>query len=60
MSLQAYTEIDVVKIRRSDMRCVAIQRMSWKEWKEAKPKAYRQWQYWYRAYEAGTHGYSLS
>lgn len=61
MSLQKYTEIEVVVIRRSDQKVIDIRPMTYQAWQELKPKITSKLKLFeYYAYEMGSHAFKLT
>lgn len=59
MSLQKWTEIEVVVIRRSDQKVIDIRRMTYQEWLNLKPRVtakLRLFEYW--VYEVVFNGFN--
>jgi len=57
MSLQLWSEIEVVVLRRSDHACIKIRRMTYQEWLEFQPKVADKPQFSFHAFQPGYHGY---
>jgi hypothetical protein len=59
MSLQDWSEIEVVKLCRRSGKCIAVKKMTFQEYKRMASKLNAKSSFWYRAFEPGQHGYKV-